>query len=182
MQYYRYSHAGLKLDRITSMKKNLTNEITTDQHKTRNQYLLFLSIFICSLFLSFIPCNQRVPTALVLMADTPGNTMAASTALNLWSTVKWTFQWFLNCQSIIITQVFSKKSNVFKYFYVYIYIIRYYIEYVFSEIISYNYLFLFILRVVCILEMYDWSKMIPSYITDLLIVWNTRLLFEYFII
>lgn len=88
MQYYRYSHAGLKLDRITSMKKNLTNEITTDQHKTRNQYLLFLSIFICSLFLSFIPCNQRVPTALVLMADTPGNTMAASTALNLWSTVK----------------------------------------------------------------------------------------------
>lgn len=126
-----------------------------------------LNLYLSFLFLSFIPWYQRAPTALVLMADTPGNTMAASTVLNLWSTIKWTFQWFFKLSiSIIITQVLKKKkSNVFEYFYVYIYIIRYYVECVFSKILSY--IFLFIPRVVCILEIYDCSKVIPSWITDL---------------
>lgn len=47
-----------------------------------------LNLYLSFLFLSFIPCHQRAPTALVLMVDTPGNTMVASIALNLWSTIK----------------------------------------------------------------------------------------------
>lgn len=70
-----------------------------------------LNLYLSFLFLSFIPWYQRAPTALVLMADTPGNTMAASTVLNLWSTIKWTFQWFFKLSiSIIITQVLKKKE------------------------------------------------------------------------
>lgn len=65
-----------------------------------------LNLYLSFLFLSFIPCHQRAPTALVLMVDTPGNTMVASIALNLWSTIKWTFQ-------IFITQVFKKKIKCF---------------------------------------------------------------------
>lgn len=47
-----------------------------------------LYLYLFSSFLSFISCHQRAPTALVLMVDTPGNTMVASIALNLWSTIK----------------------------------------------------------------------------------------------